>query len=259
MTNSCPSCAQPAEGRFCSHCGTALEGATCADCGNSLPSGARFCNQCGTPTRAAQPPAPAPAAARARPKLPWVVAGVAVVALVAVAVAPRLRDEPSAAAPSAEGGAAGGAMPSGAELAAMDPREAADRLFNRVMTAVSAGDSAQAQMFLPMALMAYDRVPELDLDGRYHVAVLHLANGDPGAARAEADRILAVEPDHLFGLYTAAEAERARGNETGARELFQRFLQSYDAQVGRDLTEYRDHARALPLHRDDARRFVGEG
>ena len=258
MTRNCPSCGAPATaGRFCSECGAPLaENVACASCGAALPPGARFCNQCGSPAGAAARPQPGESTPAARAAiLPWVVAGVALLALLAIVVLPRLRPSepgPSAAVPAGPPGDA-----SAVDISAMTPRERADRLFNRVMQSVSTGDSAQARAFLPMALAAYEQVPDLDLDGRYHDAVLHLIDGDPAAARAQADSILAAHPAHLFGLFTAAQAEQAMGREAVARGLYERFLEHYEAEIARDLPEYRDHARVLPINRAEAERMTG--
>jgi hypothetical protein len=262
MSEPCPACGAAASGRFCDQCGAAIA-AACAECGNPLPRGARFCNMCGA---AAGATAAAPAATKPSP-LPWIVAGVAVLALAAVLLVPRLsRDE--AAAPAVPGstgggpfaaapqGAPGGGDPRAVDLSQMTPREAADRLFNRVMTAASTGDSAQAKQFQPMAVMAYQRVEGLDADGRYHLAALHLIGGDFAAARAEADSILAANPTHLFGLFTAGEAEARRGNQAAARDFYQRFLQAYDAEMAKSLAEYREHAQGLPAMREQARQIV---
>lgn len=183
--------------------------------------------------------------------MPWAVAAVAIAVLVIVLLLPRLTADdpvPVAAVPGPLGD------PSSVDISAMTPRERADRLFNRVMQSVSAGDSAQARAFLPMALAAYEQVPDLDLDGRYHDAVLHLVDGDPAAARAQADSILAAEPSHLFGLFTAAQAEEALGREAAARQLYQRFLNNYESESARNLPEYRDHAQVLPINRAEAER-----
>lgn len=266
MTKTCPACGEEASGRFCSHCGASLEGpTTCRECGNELPPGGRFCNTCGTPATGAAPlpaasatnqPATAAAAPPARSSnLPWLVAAGALVALLAVVLVPRFGGDgapatQTPAGPPITGAPAGGAA--GVDLSSMTPREAADRLFNRVMENVSSGDTTAARQFLPMALMAYERVPELDVDGRYHLAVLQLVNADPQAAREQADSILAVVPDHLFGLFTAAQAEQAMGNEAEAGELYRRFLDRFDAEVDADRTEYREHAQVLPAMREEA-------
>jgi len=260
MSETCPSCQKPASGRFCNHCGAALA-AGCRECGNPLPAGAHFCNQCGAPAAAA------PVAAPRASWIPWTVAGAALVILAGVLVIPRLGGEGGTTPPPASGSAPGGpagsaaaAAPSGnaaaVDLGSMSPREAADRLFNRVMQNVSGGDTAQARTFLPMAIAAYERVGDLDTDGRYHLAVLHLVNGDAQAARTEADAILTREARHLFGLFTAAQAETQLGNSSRALELYERFLSAYETERARDLPEYRDHQQALAPMREEARRIV---
>lgn len=261
MTETCPSCGESAAGRFCAHCGVVLS-ADCRECGNSIPRGGRFCNQCGTASApAAAPQAGEPAAAPAgggAGKLPWAIAGAAVVALAAVLLLPRLREEPAApaafspAAPAAGPAMGAGGDPRAVDLASMTPREAADRLFNRVMQSVSSGDSAEAQAFLPMAISAYERVPELDADGHYHLAVLQMVRGDHRAARAEADAILETSPSHLFGLFTAAQAERELGNEAEATAFFRRFRDAYEAETARQLPEYGEHAPALAAMKSEA-------
>jgi tetratricopeptide (TPR) repeat protein len=276
MNQTCPSCERPVSGRFCSHCGVAVD-ADCAACGNKLPAGARFCNQCGVPAGATLAAVPA-----ARPevsRLPWLIAGAAVAALAAVLFfSARGEDDPRpgataplAASGSATGGpatpppgsagaaAAPGGNPGAVDLSSMTPREAADRLFNRVMEAVSRGDTTQARFFIPMAIQAYGRVPELDNDGHYHLAVLHLVNGDGQSARAEANAILSRDPSHLYGLFTAAQAEESMGNRARARELYQRFLDAYDTEIARGLPEYAEHRQAIPGMRGAAERGVGTG
>jgi hypothetical protein len=261
QVETCPACGAAASGRFCDKCGVALS-AACRECGNPLPRGAKFCNMCG----AAATPSAAPAAARPS-VLPWAVAGLALAALLAVVLVPRMggRAEqpaagqpPFAQAPAGGGPVAGGPAgnPGAVDLASMSPREAADRLFNRVMTAVSAGDTAQARQFVPMAVMAYQRVDTLDADGRYHLAALQLVAGDYPAARAQADTLLAANPAHLFGLFTAAQAELGRGNQAAARSLYQRFVQSYDAEVAKKLPEYEEHAQGLPAMKAEAERVL---
>lgn len=270
MPKSCPSCGTKSSGKFCSQCGTSLETQVCASCGNQIPEGGRFCNMCGTPVAAAGAPKPKKAKAAAVPpestagdmsrNLPWFVAGAAVLGLVAVALIPQLTSDgeeplvvssPPAAAPAT------GGDPSAIDLSSMTPREAADRLFNRVMQSVSAGDTAQARSFAPMAISAYGMVTDLDLDGLYHVALIQLVNGQPAEALATSNTILESAPQHLFGLFTAAEAQQALGNQEAAEELYRRFLAAYDTEIGTNRPEYSDHAAVLPGMRQQALQVVG--
>lgn len=140
----------------------------------------------------------------------------------------------------------------------MTPRERADALFNRVMQSVSSGDSTQAQFFLPMALAAYDQVPTLDIDGHYHMAVLHLADGDPTSARARADSILAEAPTHLFGLFTAAQSEQALGNAAQARAFYEQFDEAFEAESALARAEYSEHSAVMPLMREEVAQALGE-
>lgn len=196
--------------------------------------------------------------------MPWVVAGMAILALAIALVFPRSQgQEPVAPVAGATGAAPGAGSQFGdatsVDLSSMSPRQRADNLFNRVMENVSAGDSTQARFFLPMAIAAYEAVPDMDADGHYHMAVLHLAGGQPEAARARADSILAVAPDHLFGLFTAAQAEQALGNSAAARELYSRFNDRFDDEVAAGRTEYSEHQAVMPMMREEARRAVEGG
>ena len=90
---SCPNCAASVTGRFCAECGAAVDGAVCAGCRSVLSPGAKFCHRCGTPA-GAQPAAPvAQGASRAEPRgggaLPWAVAAIALLALVAMVAGQR--------------------------------------------------------------------------------------------------------------------------------------------------------------------------
>jgi tetratricopeptide (TPR) repeat protein len=256
MSQTCPSCEAPASGRFCPQCGVAID-AQCRECQNPLPAGARFCNQCGVPVAAQA----APARTR-QPVLAWSVAGAAVVTLLAfvilrpspaeqaaalASVAPQ--QQPAAGAPAGD--------PSAVDLASMTPRERADRLFNRVMQGVANGDTAQLGFFAGMAIQAYGMVPERNADLHYHLGELYRVTGDAASARAQADTILAADPQHLFGLFGAAQAEQERGDQAGARALYQRFLDAYATQVARNLPEYQEHQQGLPSMRAQAQQAVG--
>lgn len=257
MSQTCPSCGSASAGRFCSDCGVALS-ADCAACRNPLPAGARFCNQCGAASAPAAVGAPAAAAPR-RALLPWAVAGAALAVVAAVALVPRFSGEGAAPAalqaPAAPAPGAGSA--SDVDLASMTPRERADRLFNRVMEGTADGDTAGTGFFSDMAIQAYGMVEERDADLHYHLAELYHLRGDAPAARTHADSILAADPGHLFGLFTAARAEALRGDRAAALPLFRRFVDGYAAEFARNLPEYQGHAQGLPAMRAEAERALG--
>jgi hypothetical protein len=208
---------------------------------------------CGRPVAVPTPATTAEitSAGSASSALPWIVAGAAVLILGAVMVIPRVgNDDALAPAPPLASTPAGG--PASVDLESMTPREAADRLFDRVMRSASAGDSAAARSFAPMAVAAYDIAEPLDIDGRYHVATLHLVAGNGEAAAAAAARILEEDPDHLFGLYTAAQAAAMEGDSEGARSRYGEFLEKYDTEVASGKIGYSEHAPVLPEMRREA-------
>lgn len=245
----CPDCRTESDGSYCPECGAPLDGAACGACEAPLLAGARYCTQCGTPVR------------ERRQRAPWIVAGLAVVALVVVLVAPRV---------AGPDGAAGRAAAPTMQFSPMDgsggaapppltgtPREQADRLFNRIMEAAATGDTAQVSFFMPMAVEAYRRISDLNADGLYHLSLLHAAAGDAASARGTAERVLDGSPDHLLALGAAARAAVQQGDTAAARGYYDRLLDRYDAEMATDRAEYRDHARILPDYRADARELLG--
>lgn len=152
-----------------------------------------------------------------------------------------------------------GAAGTGLDLSAMTPREAADRLFNRVMGAVEAGDTGQVRFFLPMAIQAYQQVEPLDADGYYHLSLLQRTGGQGDSALATARRALEAAPDHLLLLSAAAAAARALGQESVAREYYARLVAVYEVERAKSLPEYEAHSRQLPNLLEEARAFMRGG
>ena len=139
---------------------------------------------------------------------------------------------------SGGGQAMGGAPP---DISSMTPIEAADRLFNRVMMAEANGDSAEVRRFLPMAIPAYERARPLNADGLFHLSQLQRVAGLMNEALTTAQSILADAPDHLLGLYAAAEAARELGREAEAEVLYGRIADVYEAEMSSPLKEYIEH------------------
>ena len=232
----CPSCGTASEnGRFCANCGVALGTPQCPSCGHQPPAGARFCNQCGnamvgSPTRAGD----------SGNQVAWWMAGALLLGLVLVIAYPVYGPgRPAAPAPVAAGPATGAA---GVDLSSMTPREAADRLFNRVMTAVAADDSTEVVSFLPMAIRALELAEPLDTDGKFHLVLLRMTGQFNAEALDGAEEILSEQPNHLLGLAMAGDASIALGDSASARAYYGRWLDAYETETGKDLLEYRDHA-----------------
>jgi tetratricopeptide (TPR) repeat protein len=266
---ACPQCGKTASGNFCQHCGAALGGRFCNQCGSELRAGARFCNHCGAPAGAGGGAAAAPVAAHRAAaaatlggsNLPWWIAGVAMFGLI-LAVGLSVVSAGGPESGGATGGAAGGdpaAGTSSIDLNSMTPREAADRLFDRVMRTAADGDSAGARAFVPMAIQAYQLVEPLDLDGLVHVSMLQSTGMRYEDALATAEQILVAEPDHVLGLGSAADALRALGRTDEATERYRRLLEVYDAEVARQLPEHAAHDNLMLIKRDEARAFLAGG
>jgi hypothetical protein len=166
-------------------------------------------------------------------------------------------------APAPAAPAGGGASPMGnpaagaseVDLASMSPREAADRLFDHVMRDLSAGDSADAVAFQPMAVQAYERAEPLDVDGLFHLALLQRIS-DPTASLGTAQRILQQDSDHILGLGAAAEAAAQSGQTDLATQYYKHLLDVYAAQVALTLPEYEAHKTLLGEMKAEAEAFV---
>jgi hypothetical protein len=139
----------------------------------------------------------------------------------------------------------------------MTPREAADRLYDRVMTAVSTSDEATVQRFIPMALAAYDMAKPLDADGMYHLSVLQRANADFKASLATAQEALKTAPDHLLLVAAEGEASEGLGDMAAAKKYWKQFLDVYDKQRALGLEEYEAHKGVLEQSQVHAREVVG--
>ncbi|NJD18931.1 MAG: hypothetical protein FIA95_06565 [Gemmatimonadetes bacterium] len=124
------------------------------------------------------------------------------------------------------------------------------------MRTISAGDTAGALGFQPMAVQAFEMVGALDLDGMFHLALLQQLT-DPAAALATAKRMLESEPDHVLGLGMAGEASSAMGDQEAARGYFEHLLRVYDVQFARSLVEYDAHRNLMTQFKATAEASVG--
>jgi len=290
---TCPRCGAAANGNFCASCGSALGGRTCDACGTQAEPGARFCTGCGaalgagaTPSPAASP-APAGAgasgaSARAEKghgkvgaqaaassdgggsQLGWWMAGATFVFLLAVVAYPILVPQASREeAPGPTGGAQSQLAPSefgnanAVDLSSMTPTDAANRLFDRVMTLFEANDTTQVQFFLPMAISAYEQAEPLTADGLYHLSTLYRLSDDPASALEVAQRILDETPTHLFGLSEAGEASLALGDTAAATEYCQAVLDNWADEQAVARPAYQMHPAVMPTIRGTAEANTG--
>lgn len=272
----CPHCDAEVEGRFCGFCGGSLEVRQCSVCESRVPTGHRFCSECGSeifgdgiPTKSASGESTEDTVAdkRAVPdglevrRRWWIIAAAVAGAAVFLGLpyvwtgwpeggnGERVAMSPATSPPGLD------SAPS-VDLSSMTPREAADRLFNRVMAALAEGDQAEVEAFLPMAIDAYQLVPNLDADGHFHLSLLQQAGGDYQSGLETAEAVLFSDPDHLLALYAAGEAARELGETTRAREHFERLLEVFEVEMARNLPEYEEHANFLPTIRATAEDFL---
>ena len=194
-------------------------------------------------------------------------AGIALLALIALLAGQRFngsRAEQSAAseAPAsvdAAGGGMGGAGVGVApvrapDISSMSPRERADRLYDRVMRMDEEGKKDSVALFAQMGISAYQMLPEQDADSRYDMGRIAEVAGALPLARAQADSILAADPNHLLGLILAISTARASGDEPAARTYESKLLAAQSSELARNLPEYQRHAREIAAAVDGAKK-----
>jgi len=189
---------------------------------------------------------------------PWVAIGIATIALF-VALLSWFGRGDGAASPAPSSLPMTSTVPAPGQpvdLASMSPRDAADRLFNRVMIASESGNTAEALKFAPMALEAYDNLETLDNDARYHVALLHLTAGDIKSARVQIDKLRQVVPNHLLGFMLEHQIAERSGKKDSAARAYKAFLAAYDAEIAVGRVEYQEHQGSIERFRKAAQTSV---
>ncbi len=256
-TRPCPACGSPASGKFCSACGASMGPRACGHCQARLSPQARYCHRCGEPVGSAGGKAAGLAASERKA---WMLAGTLCVLLVgAIAyqvsnAAPPGRPDMANTGLGTGSPVTGSPAPSGPapDISAMTPRERFDRLFNRIMQAAERQDSSEVTRFTPMALGAYQQLPTIDADARYHAAVLHLQTRDVARARALADTILTESPGHLFGYVIRGEAANLSADSRLRAEAQRDFLAHYAAEAASRRVEYLEHQRVVDAFKAEA-------
>jgi len=240
-TTTCPACGAVAQGRFCAECGTPVNGAACAGCRAPLTPGARFCHRCGTAVGTV-PPRPAGVSNA----IPWTVAAIALVSLVAVLAGQRFaRSRDDVPAGQADVVSAGGVR--APIIRGMTPAERAERLYDRIMSAAERGLADSVQFFMPMALQSYASLQPLNTDQRYDLGRLAEVAGDAPLARAQADSILRAQPNHLLGLVLAERAARMRGDEAAAQRYLATLRRVEQSERAKLLPEYTVHQNDIDV------------
>lgn len=217
----------------------------CAQCGAALGERGQFCHRCGAPRdgRPSAAPVARPASSSSN-VLPWSVAAIALLCLLAFILGQQWSRNRAGAAPPpvATGGPAvqgGGRAP---DISQLSPQERADRLFDRVMTLVSAGKSDSVTFFAPMAIQSFEALAPLSAHQRYDLGLLGVVSGDGALAVAQADTILSEQPNHLLGLILAMRAAGLQGDATARASFATRLQGALQSERAKRLPEYQDHA-----------------
>ena len=253
----------------------------CGNCGTPLAANAHFCHRCGTPFGLGGPPPrvlPKPSGTSVAAFLPWGVACIALLALVAnfagknfgsakgSSVDGSANSLPTSAidgggsrssAPVATGGApfvgatdgtapSAGAPSSGApggmpNIAKMSPSERAARLFTRIMQYAEAGKTDSVSFFAPMALASHEMLTAPSEDERYHYGRIAEVTNQPIIAKAQADTLLAARQGNLLGLLLAARAARMIKDTKAERTYDLLLLKVVDRELATKNADYDQH------------------
>lgn len=189
-------------------------------------------------------------------RVPWIVTGVALVAVIALVLfqASRAAKDagPSEGAPMGAP-VTGGGMPSSSDIARMSPQEQADRLFNRVMRDASEGKGDSVAMFAPMAIQALEMLAPLNAHQHFDLGLVAAVSGNLARARIEADSILKKNPNDLLGLTLAIRVADASKNSAARSDYEKRLIAAEPAERKTARPEYQDHGFDIDAALKDAR------
>jgi hypothetical protein len=130
----------------------------------------------------------------------------------------------------------------GPDISTMSPEERADRLYNRVMMLSTQGKTDSVIFFAPMAISAYQMLAPLDADRRYDLGRIGEVAGALPLAKAQADSILAAQPNHLLGLMLAARIATLSGDSAARGSFESRLLSAQSSELRKNLPEYARHS-----------------
>jgi uncharacterized protein (DUF58 family) len=170
--------------------------------------------------------------------LPWAVAAIAILALIALAAGQRFARATRSATETGAVATAGGPAPRAPDISTLTPLERAERLYERIMTAAQRGRMDSVLFFMPMAVQSYEALAPMTIDQRYDLGRLGEAAGDPTLVTAQADTILRQQPQHLLGLVLAYRAARLRRDGPAIQGALDRLARVADQERQRQLPEY---------------------
>jgi mono/diheme cytochrome c family protein len=140
------------------------------------------------------------------------------------------------------------------ELSKMAPREAADRLFNRIMMASEQDNRAEALRFVPMAIQAYGALPALDRDAHFHLGLIHRVAGNRANLAAQIAALRQGAPNHLLALLLEHDSAEQAGDSAAVSRLLAAFAAAHDAEIAMARPEYEAHRGTIERFRAAALR-----
>jgi hypothetical protein len=194
--------------------------------------------------------------------LPWSVAAIALLALVALAAGQRFaraRETPNVETAAMLPPAAAGAPGRAPDISSLSPAERAERLYDRIMGAAERGRADSVRFFMPMAIQAYEALGDLTTDQRYDLGRLAEVAGDAAVASAQADTILRLHPQHLLGLVLASRAARLRGDDRAAQQYRAQLSRAERSERQKQLPEYLLHQNDIEVALAEFRQRQGGG
>lgn len=208
----------------------------CTACGVRVQADAKFCQQCGarlgTGSRFGL--------ADVLP-IAFLAALVALVFAAVVGLAYLLHPDLFHGPRSVSDAPAATAEPS-VDLSRMSPRQAADRLFNRVMAAQEKDNLEEARRFAPMALEAYGDVAVLDADAQYHLGLLYGVVDDEENMRRQIETLKDIAPNHLLAFALEHELAQKLGDAEAAARAVAALRAAYESEMATGRPEYGAHS-----------------
>ena len=144
------------------------------------------------------------------------------------------------------------------DLSTMTPREAAIRLFNRVMMADEQGNADEVAQFAPMAVAAFDQLENLDLDALYHIGMIQAVAGDAEGALDAAERMKAIVPGHLLASVLEHRVAVDQNDQEGAARAIEHFEANYDEEIEIGRPEYGHFQRLIDHFRSQLDGATGD-
>jgi hypothetical protein len=135
------------------------------------------------------------------------------------------------------------------DLSKMTPREAADRLFNRIMRTSEQGKTDEAMRFVPMAVQAYGGLPVLDDDAHYHLGLIHGIAGDRENGMRHIVALKQAAPNHLLALILEHDIATKSGDHAAVSKTVAAFSAAYVAEMATGRPEYLAHQNTIDRFR----------